>query len=164
MTLDLTDEEKLALAAELKRTISEDRYPLSPRDSHLTEHPRQARSAAGPRAFAGSKTLRAAALYPRTARLDRAPGVGSEPRSANGVPDFKGGTREAGAKSRRKPPNPRATAPRRFFSGFNGITTMPVAFARWTISFLRIPPIRIVRATKPRFPHRGFFVRRCLRR
>ena len=31
MTLDLTDEEKLALAAELKRTIAEDRYPLSPR-------------------------------------------------------------------------------------------------------------------------------------
>ena len=31
MLLDLTDEEKLALAAELKRTISEDRYPLSPR-------------------------------------------------------------------------------------------------------------------------------------
>jgi hypothetical protein len=31
MTLDLTDEEKLALAAELKRTIFEDRYPLSPR-------------------------------------------------------------------------------------------------------------------------------------
>jgi len=31
MTLDLTDEEKLALAAELKRTINEDRYPLSPR-------------------------------------------------------------------------------------------------------------------------------------
>jgi hypothetical protein len=31
MTLDLTDEEKLALAAELRRTINEDRYPLSPR-------------------------------------------------------------------------------------------------------------------------------------
>jgi hypothetical protein len=31
MTLDLTDDEKLALAAELKRTIAEDRYPLSPR-------------------------------------------------------------------------------------------------------------------------------------
>jgi hypothetical protein len=28
---DLTDEEKLALAAELRRTIAEDRYPLSPR-------------------------------------------------------------------------------------------------------------------------------------
>jgi hypothetical protein len=31
MTLDLADEEKLALAAELKRAIAEDRYPLSPR-------------------------------------------------------------------------------------------------------------------------------------
>jgi hypothetical protein len=30
-TLDLTDEETLALAAELKHTIAEDRYPLSPR-------------------------------------------------------------------------------------------------------------------------------------
>jgi hypothetical protein len=30
MTLDLTDEEELALAAELKQTIAEDRYPLSP--------------------------------------------------------------------------------------------------------------------------------------
>ena len=29
MTLDLTDEEKLALAAELRRVIAEDRYPLS---------------------------------------------------------------------------------------------------------------------------------------
>jgi hypothetical protein len=29
MTLDLTDEEKLALAAELKRAIEADRYPLS---------------------------------------------------------------------------------------------------------------------------------------
>jgi len=28
---DLTDEEKLALAAELRRVIAEDRYPLSPR-------------------------------------------------------------------------------------------------------------------------------------
>jgi hypothetical protein len=28
---DLTDEEKLALAAELRRRIAEDRYPLSPR-------------------------------------------------------------------------------------------------------------------------------------
>jgi hypothetical protein len=33
-TLDLTDEEKLALTAELKHTIAEDRYPLSPRDPH----------------------------------------------------------------------------------------------------------------------------------
>jgi hypothetical protein len=31
MILDLTDEEKLALAAELKRTIEADHYPLSPR-------------------------------------------------------------------------------------------------------------------------------------
>jgi hypothetical protein len=31
MQLDLTDEEQLALAAELKRTIADDRYPLSPR-------------------------------------------------------------------------------------------------------------------------------------
>jgi hypothetical protein len=31
MTLDLTEEEELALAAELKRTIADDRYPLSPR-------------------------------------------------------------------------------------------------------------------------------------
>jgi hypothetical protein len=31
MTLDLTDDEKRALAVELKRTIAEDRYPLSPR-------------------------------------------------------------------------------------------------------------------------------------
>jgi len=31
VTLDLTDQEKLALAAELKRAINEDRYPLSPR-------------------------------------------------------------------------------------------------------------------------------------
>jgi hypothetical protein len=30
MNLDLTDEETLALAAELKDTIAEDRYPLSP--------------------------------------------------------------------------------------------------------------------------------------
>jgi hypothetical protein len=30
MTLDLTDDEKLALAALLKRTIEDDRYPLSP--------------------------------------------------------------------------------------------------------------------------------------
>jgi hypothetical protein len=29
--LTLTDEEELALAAELKRTIADDRYPLSPR-------------------------------------------------------------------------------------------------------------------------------------
>ena len=28
---DLTDEEKLALAAELRRVIADDRYPLSPR-------------------------------------------------------------------------------------------------------------------------------------
>ena len=34
---------------------------------------------------------------------------------------------------------------------------MPVALARWTIYPLRIPPIRIVRATKPRLPRRGFF-------
>jgi hypothetical protein len=31
MTLDLTADEKLALAAELKRTIAQDRYPMSPR-------------------------------------------------------------------------------------------------------------------------------------
>ena len=30
-TLDITDEEKLALATELKHTIAEDRYPFSPR-------------------------------------------------------------------------------------------------------------------------------------
>jgi len=31
MTFDLSDDEKLALTALLKRTIEEDRYPLSPR-------------------------------------------------------------------------------------------------------------------------------------
>jgi hypothetical protein len=31
MTLDLSDEEKLALAGLLKRSIEDDRYPLSPR-------------------------------------------------------------------------------------------------------------------------------------
>jgi hypothetical protein len=31
MTLDLTHEEKLGLATELKRTITPNRYPLSPR-------------------------------------------------------------------------------------------------------------------------------------
>jgi hypothetical protein len=31
MALDLTDEEKLGLAGLLKRAISDDRYPLSPR-------------------------------------------------------------------------------------------------------------------------------------
>ena len=31
MHVELSDEEKIALAAELKRTIAEDRYPLSPR-------------------------------------------------------------------------------------------------------------------------------------
>jgi hypothetical protein len=31
MQLDLTDEEQIALAAELTRTIADDRYPLSPR-------------------------------------------------------------------------------------------------------------------------------------
>jgi hypothetical protein len=31
MTLDLTEDEKLALAALLKRTLEDDRYPLSPR-------------------------------------------------------------------------------------------------------------------------------------
>jgi hypothetical protein len=31
LTLDLTNEEKLALAAELKRSIEADHYPLSPR-------------------------------------------------------------------------------------------------------------------------------------
>jgi hypothetical protein len=31
MHLDLTDDEAAALAAQLKRTIAEDRYPLSPR-------------------------------------------------------------------------------------------------------------------------------------
>jgi hypothetical protein len=31
MPLDPTEEENLALAIELKRTIAEDRYPLSPR-------------------------------------------------------------------------------------------------------------------------------------
>jgi hypothetical protein len=31
MTLDLTNEEKLALAAELERTIRDDPFPLSPR-------------------------------------------------------------------------------------------------------------------------------------
>ena len=31
MTLDLTDDEKLALTALLRRIIDEDRYPLSPR-------------------------------------------------------------------------------------------------------------------------------------
>jgi hypothetical protein len=31
LILYLTDEEKIALAAELKRAINEDRYPLSPR-------------------------------------------------------------------------------------------------------------------------------------
>jgi hypothetical protein len=31
MTLDLTDEESAALAALLRRTIADDRYPLSPR-------------------------------------------------------------------------------------------------------------------------------------
>lgn len=37
LTLDLdpTDEEKLGLTAELKRTINEDRYPLSPRVQKL---------------------------------------------------------------------------------------------------------------------------------
>ena len=33
---------------------------------------------------------------------------------------------------------------------------MPVALAKWTIYPLRIPPIRIVRATKPRLPPPGF--------
>jgi hypothetical protein len=31
MPLDLTEDEKVALAALLKRTIEDDRYPLSPR-------------------------------------------------------------------------------------------------------------------------------------
>jgi hypothetical protein len=31
LSLDLTDDDKLALAALLRRTIDEDRYPLSPR-------------------------------------------------------------------------------------------------------------------------------------
>jgi hypothetical protein len=31
MTLDLTDKEEFALAVELRRTITDDRYPLSPR-------------------------------------------------------------------------------------------------------------------------------------
>jgi len=31
MTLDLTDDERLVLAALLRRTIEDDRYPLSPR-------------------------------------------------------------------------------------------------------------------------------------
>ena len=31
MNFELSEDEKIALAAELKRTISEDRYPLSPR-------------------------------------------------------------------------------------------------------------------------------------
>ena len=35
MTLDLTDDEKLALAAELNRAIAADRNPLSPRDQTL---------------------------------------------------------------------------------------------------------------------------------
>jgi hypothetical protein len=33
---------------------------------------------------------------------------------------------------------------------------MPVALTRWTIYPLRILPIRIVRATKPRLPPPGF--------
>jgi hypothetical protein len=43
-TLDLTDEEKLALAAELKHTIADDRYPLSPRNPHPAGHTQQASS------------------------------------------------------------------------------------------------------------------------
>jgi hypothetical protein len=38
MTLDLTEDEKLALAALLKRTIEDDRYTLSPRLRHLRRY------------------------------------------------------------------------------------------------------------------------------
>jgi hypothetical protein len=57
-TLDLTDEETLVLAAELKHTIGEDRYPLSPRIRTLQGQ--QARPAAGPRSRAAAEALRAA--------------------------------------------------------------------------------------------------------
>jgi hypothetical protein len=47
MQLDLTDEEQIALAAELTRTIADDRYPLSVADPDPAGHTRQARAAAG---------------------------------------------------------------------------------------------------------------------
>jgi hypothetical protein len=51
---------------------------------------------------------------------------------------------------------PGVRQPVTFFVGILRTQTRPVALARWTIYPLRIPPIRIVRATKPRLPPPGF--------
>jgi hypothetical protein len=59
-TLDLSDDEWLALAAELKHTIAEDRYPLVAAHPHPAGHTQQARPAAGPRSRAPAEALRAA--------------------------------------------------------------------------------------------------------
>jgi hypothetical protein len=49
MSLELDPDEESALAAELRRLIADDRYPLSRRiDPHPAGHRRQARSAASP--------------------------------------------------------------------------------------------------------------------
>jgi hypothetical protein len=46
MTLDLTDDEKRALARLLRRAIDDDRYPVSPRLAPLEGDPGEAKSAA----------------------------------------------------------------------------------------------------------------------
>ncbi len=63
MTLDLTEDEKLALLALLKRTIEDDPYPLSPARARPERDTREA-GAASPRhcqAFPGSPARRSAA-------------------------------------------------------------------------------------------------------
>jgi hypothetical protein len=61
MNLELDPDEERALVAELKRVIRDDRYPLSRRIRTRRANPRQAGSAAGPRAPVAAKGLRAAA-------------------------------------------------------------------------------------------------------
>jgi hypothetical protein len=68
MTLDLSDPETDALAKLLRRTVDDDRYPLSPRIQTLD--PRKDPAGAAARALAAAEALRAAARYGQKAALN----------------------------------------------------------------------------------------------
>jgi hypothetical protein len=60
MNFELSEDEKIALAAELKRTISEDRYPAVAAYPHSARDTQQARASAGPQTLAAAEGVCAA--------------------------------------------------------------------------------------------------------
>jgi hypothetical protein len=85
----MTTKNKIALAAELTRTIADDRYPLSVADPDPAGHTRQARAAASAQAFTGAEAVRTAAVYSRPTP------TGMKSRTTAGPPATLGSTARA---------------------------------------------------------------------